>query len=88
MADNDENRESGDMAAAAASAGDVVMISDEAATTLPTTISVELAAPVAIRAPDSPPPRKRARRFVRTIARTAGAVSIGAVVTWSALAFS
>lgn len=87
MAKNDENPESG--VAVGASAGDVVM-KDEAATTLPTitTTNVELAAPLTTRAPDSPPPRKRARRIVRTVARTAGAVTVGAVVTWSALAFS
>ena len=43
---------------------------------------------LAIQTPDSPPPRKRARRFVRAMAQTATAVTIGAVVTWSALAFS
>jgi hypothetical protein len=31
---------------------------------------------------------KRARRMVSTVAQTATAVTIGAVVTWSALAFS
>ncbi|KAF8196706.1 hypothetical protein K438DRAFT_1825437 [Mycena galopus ATCC 62051] len=35
-----------------------------------------------------PPPRKRARGVVKVFAQTAAAVSIGAVVTWSALAFS
>ncbi|KIM44075.1 hypothetical protein M413DRAFT_25557 [Hebeloma cylindrosporum] len=43
---------------------------------------------LAIQKPESPPPRKRARRFVRAMAQTATAVTIGAVVTWSALAFS
>ncbi|PPQ99380.1 hypothetical protein CVT24_009210 [Panaeolus cyanescens] len=37
---------------------------------------------------DSPPPRKRARRVVSVVAQTATAVTIGAVVTWTALAFS
>ncbi|KAF9484581.1 hypothetical protein BDN70DRAFT_106163 [Pholiota conissans] len=35
-----------------------------------------------------PPPRKRARRIVGLMARTATAVGVGAVVTWTALAFS
>jgi len=39
-------------------------------------------------APNSPPPRKRARRLASVVAQTATAVTIGAVVTWSALAFS
>ncbi|KAJ7918744.1 hypothetical protein B0H13DRAFT_1991536 [Mycena leptocephala] len=34
------------------------------------------------------PPRKRMRRVAKVLAQTATAVSIGAVVTWSALAFS
>ncbi|KAJ6496811.1 hypothetical protein DFH09DRAFT_1205098 [Mycena vulgaris] len=34
------------------------------------------------------PPRKRARRIAKVLAKTATAVTIGAVVTWSALAFS
>lgn len=34
------------------------------------------------------PPRKRARRIASVLAQTATAVTIGAVVTWSALAFS
>jgi len=34
------------------------------------------------------PPRKRARRIASVLAHTATAVTIGAVVTWSALAFS
>ncbi|CAA7264543.1 unnamed protein product [Cyclocybe aegerita] len=37
---------------------------------------------------DGPRPRKRARRFASIVAHTATAVTIGAVVTWSALAFS
>ncbi|KAH9475154.1 hypothetical protein JR316_0012265 [Psilocybe cubensis] len=37
---------------------------------------------------DGPPPRKRARRFVKVVAKTATAVTVGAVMTWSALAFS
>ena len=37
---------------------------------------------------DGPPPRKRTRRFASVLAHTATAVTIGAVVTWSALAFS
>ncbi|KAF8814569.1 hypothetical protein BYT27DRAFT_7230489 [Phlegmacium glaucopus] len=37
---------------------------------------------------DVPPPRKRARRIASVLAQTATAVTIGAVVTWSALAFS
>ena len=37
---------------------------------------------------DAPPPRKRARRVASVLAHTATAVTIGAVVTWSALAFS
>lgn len=37
---------------------------------------------------DAPPPRKRARRIACVLAQTATAVTIGAVVTWSALAFS
>jgi len=36
----------------------------------------------------APPPRKRVRRVAKVLAQTATAVSIGAVVTWSALAFS
>jgi len=36
----------------------------------------------------APPPRKRARKIARLVARTATAVSVGAVVTWTALAFS
>lgn len=35
----------------------------------------------------TPPPRKRAR-VAKVLAQTATAVTIGAVVTWSALAFS
>ncbi len=34
------------------------------------------------------PPRKRARKIARLVVRTATAVSVGAVVTWTALAFS
>ena len=37
---------------------------------------------------DAPPPRKRTRRVASVLAQTATAVTIGAVVTWSALAFS
>ena len=37
---------------------------------------------------DGPPPRKRTRRIASVLAQTATAVTIGAVVTWSALAFS
>lgn len=37
---------------------------------------------------DAPPPRKRTRRITSVLAQTATAVTIGAVVTWSALAFS
>jgi hypothetical protein len=37
---------------------------------------------------DAPPPRKRTRRIGSVLAHTATAVTIGAVVTWSALAFS
>ncbi|KAF8151653.1 hypothetical protein B0H34DRAFT_810671 [Crassisporium funariophilum] len=37
---------------------------------------------------EGPSPRKRARRFATVVAQTATAVTIGAVVTWSALAFS
>lgn len=36
----------------------------------------------------TPPPRKRARKIARFVVRTATAVSVGAVVTWTALAFS
>ncbi|KAJ7880302.1 hypothetical protein B0H14DRAFT_1572084 [Mycena olivaceomarginata] len=36
----------------------------------------------------APPPPKRVRRVAKVVAQTAAAVSIGAVVTWSALAFS
>jgi hypothetical protein len=36
----------------------------------------------------APPPRKRTRRIGSVLAQTATAVTIGAVVTWSALAFS
>jgi hypothetical protein len=35
-----------------------------------------------------PPPRKRARRVAGLMARTATAVGVGAVVTWTALAFN
>lgn len=37
---------------------------------------------------DAPSPRKRARRIVTVVAQTATAVTLGAVATWSALAFS
>lgn len=37
---------------------------------------------------DLPSPRKRARRVATVVAQTATAVTIGAIVTWSALAFS
>ena len=37
---------------------------------------------------DGPRPRKRTRRIASVLAQTATAVTIGAVVTWSALAFS
>lgn len=37
---------------------------------------------------DASPPRKRARQIASVLAHTATAVTIGAVVTWSALAFS
>jgi hypothetical protein len=43
---------------------------------------------VAHRQLDAPPPRKRTRRIASVLAHTATAVTIGAVVTWSALAFS
>jgi hypothetical protein len=39
-------------------------------------------------ASDSPRPRKRARRIASALAQSATALTIGAVVTWSALAFS
>lgn len=73
-------------------ANDVVM-KDGAAAPIPTAstdiaTAVAAAAALAIRAPEPPRPRKRARRFVRAMAQTATAVTIGAVVTWSALAFS
>jgi hypothetical protein len=35
-----------------------------------------------------PPPRKKARTIGSVVAQTATAVTIGAIVTWSALAFS
>lgn len=34
------------------------------------------------------PPRKRVRQVAKVLAQTATAVTIGAAVTWSALAFS
>jgi hypothetical protein len=34
------------------------------------------------------PNRKRARRIVSSVMHTAAAVTVGAVATWSALAFS
>ena len=73
-------------------ANDVVM-KDGAAAPIPTAstdiaTAVAAATALAIRAPEPPRPRKRARRFVRAMAQTATAVTIGAVVTWSALAFS
>lgn len=37
---------------------------------------------------ESPRPRKRARRIASALAQSATALTIGAVVTWSALAFS
>ena len=37
---------------------------------------------------DAPSPRKRTRRIGSVLTQTATAVTIGAVVTWSALAFS
>jgi hypothetical protein len=37
---------------------------------------------------DGPPPRKRTRQIASVLAQTVTAVTIGAVVTWSALAFS
>ena len=37
---------------------------------------------------DVPSPRKRARRIASVLTHTATAVTIGAVITWSALAFS
>ena len=43
---------------------------------------------VLVAAVDVPPPRKRAKRIASVLAHTATAVTIGAVVTWSALAFS
>ncbi|PPQ88368.1 hypothetical protein CVT25_002114 [Psilocybe cyanescens] len=50
---------------------------------------VELSGPLAkAYVGDAPPPRKRARRFVKVAAQTATAVTVGAVITWSALAFS
>ena len=42
----------------------------------------------AIHRPDDPPPRKRVRTVGSVIAQTATAITIGAVITWSALAFS
>jgi len=63
---------------------DAVMTDGAAPIPAATTTDIGLA----IQTPDSPPPRKRARRFVRAMAQTATAVTIGAVVTWSALAFS
>jgi len=69
-----------------ATANDVVM--KDGAAPIPTA-TTDIAAALAIRAPESPSrPRKRARKFVRAMAQTATAVTIGAVVTWSALAFS
>jgi hypothetical protein len=35
-----------------------------------------------------PPPRKKIRTIGSVVAQTATAVTIGAVITWSALAFS
>ncbi|TFK38509.1 hypothetical protein BDQ12DRAFT_683771 [Crucibulum laeve] len=37
---------------------------------------------------DMPSPRKRAKKFATVVAHTATALTVGAVVTWSALAFS
>ena len=37
---------------------------------------------------DQPPPRKRARKIARFVAKTVTAVGVGAVVTWTALAYS
>jgi len=72
-----------------ATAHDDVVMKDGATAPIPTaSTDMAAAAALAIRVPESPRPRKRARRFVRAMAQTATAVTIGAVVTWSALAFS
>jgi len=46
------------------------------------------ASDVKITAIDGPSPPKRARRVVSAVVQTATAITLGAVVTWSALAFS
>ena len=65
---------------------DVVM--DENVSVPSTKLEVLEAAAGTHRQLDAPPPRKRTRRIASVLAHTATAVTIGAVVTWSALAFS
>ena len=55
---------------------------------VPSTQPEVLAAAVGTHSQFDAPPRKRAKRIASVLAHTATAVTIGAVVTWSALAFS
>jgi len=64
------------------------MVMDEDISVPSTNPEVLGAATGALQQLDAPPPRKRARRIASVLAHTATAVTIGAVVTWSALAFS
>ncbi|KAJ7743126.1 hypothetical protein B0H16DRAFT_1561955 [Mycena metata] len=50
--------------------------------------TLEVAAPPVVAEPMGMPPRKRAKRVAKVVAQTATAISVGVVVTWSALAFS
>jgi len=65
----------------------MVMDEDVSASVSSTNPEVLAAGTGALQQVDAPP-RKRARRIASVLAHTATAVTIGAVVTWSALAFS
>jgi valyl-tRNA synthetase len=66
---------------------DVVVVDEDVSVPLTKAEFLEAAAKTH-RQVDGPPPRKRTRRIASVLAQTATAVTIGAVVTWSALAFS
>ncbi|KAG5652359.1 hypothetical protein H0H81_005261 [Sphagnurus paluster] len=96
-ADADERPGAGEGADVDVRGGGVadVMMAEAAGLTTPTTPTLATgdAAPATTpcRHPEhhcAPPPAKRARRFAAVAVHTATAVTVGAIATWSALAFS
>ena len=67
---------------------DVVMMKEEGAAPLANSSSPSTVDTTSTPAVVPRRPRKRARKFAKAFVQTATAVTLGAVVTWSALAFS